>query len=110
MRIRHYLLAAALASVLAVPVARAEATNPDQDCDDIMSELKELNDGLLKSRGAAGTPMAACGALGQLLGVAKASRAVADECYDNDKKRQEQVASYEKVTKDLEAQLGASCK
>ena len=117
MTIRKLLIAGALASATAFVVTPAfaapappPASGADEDCDDIMEQLKELNDDLLQNRSAARTPVAVCAALGQLLGVAKASKEVANECYDDEKKKQDLAAALEKTQKDLEGQVGNFCK
>jgi hypothetical protein len=109
--IRTFLLAAAFATVGAFSAAAAEpAANPaDEDCDDIMAELKELSDTVAKDKANARTPQAACAVNGQLLGIAKASRAAAAECYDPGKQRDDTVAALDKAVKDMEGAI-ASCR
>ena len=48
--IRTLLLATALATATAFAAAAEPAENPDQDCDDIMVELKELTDAVTKDK------------------------------------------------------------
>jgi len=43
-----------------------------------------------------------CVYTGQLLGIAKASRVVANECYDKGKRRDDLVASFSKIQQQLE--------
>ena len=77
---------------------------------DIMTELKELTDAVTKDKGNARTPLATCAVNGQLLGIAKASRDVAAECYDPGKKRDDLVAALSKVVQDMEGAIGATCR
>jgi hypothetical protein len=81
--------------------------NPDEDCDELMEELKELADDVTKLKANARTPIAACGVNGQLLGVAKASRAAAGECYPDGKKKTDILAALDKTIKDVEGAMGA---
>jgi hypothetical protein len=83
--------------------------NPNEDCDEIMEELKDLADDVAKLKANARTPMATCAVNGQLLGVAKASRAAAAECYPEGKKVTDLLAALDKTTKDLEGAV-ASCR
>src|SRR5882672_7686695 len=100
--IRKFLLATAFATAGALSVAAEPAAPADEDCDDIMTELKELTDTVAKDKANARSPQAACAVNGQLLGVAKASRAVAAECYDPGAKRDGLVAALDKTVKDME--------
>jgi hypothetical protein len=109
--IRKFLLAAAFAAAGALHAAAEPAAPPagDEDCDDIMEELKELSDTVAKDKANARTPQAACAVNGQLLGIAKASRAAAAECYDPGKQRDDTVAALDKLVKDMEGAI-ASCR
>jgi hypothetical protein len=107
--IRKFLLAAAFAAAGALHAAAEPAAPADEDCDDIMEELKELSDTVAKDKGSARTPQAACAVNGQLLGIAKASRAAAAECYDPGKQRDDTVAALDKLVKDMEGAI-ASCR
>jgi hypothetical protein len=117
MALRTILLAAALATVTSVGIATAapappasEADDDDDDCDDIMDVLKELDEQVRKEQaGSKSTPMS-CAGTGQLLGIAKASGAVAKECYDKGKRRDELVASFAKIQQQLEGQISSACK
>jgi hypothetical protein len=118
MALRTILLAAALATVASVGVAAAapapttsEANDDDdEDCDDIMDVLKELDEQVRKDQAAPKSRLMSCADSGQLLGIAKASRAVAQECYDKGKRRDELVASFEKIQQQLEGRIGSACK
>ena len=111
MTIRTVLLAAAFASA-AVLSAAAEPAAPsdDEDCDDIMTELQELSEQVTKDRASAKSPLAVCAATGQILGVVKASREVASECFEAGKKRDDFLARFERTVKELEGQIGSRCK
>ena len=110
MTIRTVLLAAAFASAAALSAAAEPAQSDDEDCDDIMSELQELVEQVTKDRAGAKSPLAVCAATGQVLGVVKASREVASECYETGKKREDFLASFNKTVKELEGQIGSRCK
>jgi hypothetical protein len=117
MALRTILLAAALATVASVGVAAAapapttsEADDDDEDCDDIMEVLKDLDEQMRKEQAVPKSRLMACADSGQLLGIAKASRAVAQECYDKGKRRDELVASFEKIQQQLEGRIGSACK
>ena len=108
--IRTFLLATAFATATAFAATAEPAANPDQDCDDTLEELKELTDAVTKDKGNASTPLAACAVNGQLLGIAKATREVAAECYESGKKRDDLVAALDKAVQDMEGAIGATCK
>jgi hypothetical protein len=108
--IRKLLLATAFATAATFAAAAEPADNPDQDCDDVMEELEELAAAVTKDKANARTPLATCAVNGQLLGIAKASRAAAAECYDAGKKRDDLVAALEKLVKDMEGVIGATCR
>jgi hypothetical protein len=114
MMIRKFLLAAAFATAAAISAAAEPAppppANPDQDCDDMMEELVDLKDEVTKSKANARTPLATCAVNGQLLGIAKSGRVAAMECYSAGKKLDDVVAALDKVVKDLEASIGATCR
>jgi hypothetical protein len=50
-----------------------------------------------------------CAATGQLLGIIKASREVAAECYDEGKKRDRILLTFDKAVKDMEAKITTVC-
>jgi hypothetical protein len=109
--IRRLLLAVMFMAVGGVMATRAEpAGNPDDDCDEMMSELKDVATDLLKVRSTATSPLAVCAAIGQLAGAAKISSAAADECYSDDRKRQQVVDSLDKLAKDYDAQIAQMCR
>ena len=51
-----------------------------------------------------------CAATGQLLGIIKASREVAAECYEDGKKRDNILLTFDKAAKDMEAKINSVCK
>ncbi len=108
--IRKFLLAAVFATAAALGAAAEPAQNPDEECDDIMEELEELAAAVTKDKANVRTPLASCAVNGQLLGIAKASRAAAAECYDPGQKRDGLVAALDKVVKDMEGVIGATCR
>jgi len=111
LKLRKFLLAAAFAAAGALHAAAEPAPPPgaDEDCNDIMDELKELADTVGKDKANARSPQAACMVNGQLLGIAKASRAVAAECYDPGKQRDDTVAAMDQLVKSMEGAT-ASCR
>jgi hypothetical protein len=80
MTIRRVLTTAAIAVAMAFTVAATTAQA--DDCDDIMDALKKLGERVMNYKDDAKTPLAVCGAVGQVLGILKASREAAAECYD----------------------------
>ena len=85
MWMRATLRAVALATMLVATPAMAQ--DDDQDCDNIMDELKKLAERLMNTSDPKGVGPV-CAATGQLLGIIKASREVAAECYDEGRKQQ----------------------
>ena len=117
MKMRTILIAAALATVATVNVAAAapapaptEASDDDDDCDDIMDELKELADQVKKEQAAPKSRLASCADTGQVVGIIKASRATAAECYDAGKKRDDLFADFDKALQQLEGRINSTCK
>ena len=100
---RAMLRTAAAAAVLTFAVASsALAEDDDEDCDNIMDELKKLTERVMN----ANDPKEigpVCAATGQLLGIIKASREVAAECYDEGRKRDRILLTFDKAVKDMEA-------
>src|SRR5262245_49322739 len=109
---RKVLLAAAFAAAAALGAAAEPAPPPNDDegCDDIIEELKDLTEEVTKDKAAARSPLAMCAVNGQLLGIAKATREVAAECYGEGKKREDLLAAIEKLVTDMEKTIGATCK
>ena len=110
MSIRTILYAIAFATAGAVGAAAEPAANPDEDCDDIMDELKKLTERVMAETKGATTPLAACAAGGQILGIVKASREVVAECYADGQGRTDLLAQLDKALKEAETQVGSHCK
>jgi len=91
------LKAAAVAAMLVV-AAPAMAQDDDQDCDNIMDELKKLAERLMNTNDPKGVGPV-CAATGQLLGIIKASREVAAECYEEGRKRSQLLQTFDKAAK-----------
>jgi len=102
------ILAAAVAVMLGLGGA-AHAQDDDQDCDNIQAELKKLAERLMNTSDPKGVGPV-CAATGQLLGIIKASREVAAECYDDGKKRDNILLSFDKAAKDMESKIDSVCK
>ena len=51
-----------------------------------------------------------CAATGQLLGILKASRETAAQCYEDGKRLDEILAAFDKGIKDIEGQIEQGCK
>jgi hypothetical protein len=100
-------VAAAVAVMfLAVGAVRAD---DDEDCNNIMDELKKLSERLMNTSEPKGVGPV-CAATGQLLGIIKASREVAAECYDEGRKRDQILLTFDKATKDMETKIDSVCK
>jgi len=110
MSIRTVLYALALATAGAVGAAAEPAANPDEDCDDIMDELKKLTERVTNEKTGVTAPLAVCAATGQVLGIVKASREVAAECYSDGKRRTDLLAGFDKALKEIEGQVSSLCK
>jgi hypothetical protein len=116
--LRAILIAAAIASITAYIGPAVAAPAPDQqqadgdddDCDDIMDELKELAEEVVKEQNVPMSRPAGCVAKGQLLGVIRASRAVAKECYGKgNKKLDDLLAGFTKAQQDVEKRIMGNC-
>src|ERR1041384_1612682 len=110
MRINSFFKAAAVAAaVVFIAVGAARAQDDDKECDDIMDELKKLAERLMNTSEPKGTgPI--CAATGQLLGIIKSSREVAAECYDEGKKRDQILLTFDKASKEMESKIDSVCK
>jgi hypothetical protein len=97
-------IAVAMAFTVAATTAQAD------DCDDIMDALKKLGERVMNYKDDAKTPLAVCGAVGQVLGILKASREAAAECYDEGDKRSKILLDLDKVNKEMESQVDSLCK
>ena len=106
MRMRATLRAVALATMLAATPAMAQ--DDDQDCDNIMDELKKLAERLMNTNDPKGVGPV-CAATGQLLGILKASREVAAECYEEGRKRDQLLVTFDRATKEMESKIDSVC-
>lgn len=100
---------AVAAAAMMIVTGAARAQDDDQDCDNIMDELKKLAERVMNTN----DPKAigpVCAATGQLLGIIKSSREVAAECYDEGKKRDALLLTFDKATKDMESKIDSVCK
>jgi hypothetical protein len=108
MTIKRLLAAATLAGATAFAVAVAPAQA--DDCDDILDAIKKLNERIMNAKDDAKSPLAVCWAVGQVVGVMKAAREMAAECYDEGAKRTDILATFDKTTKEMEGQFDGICK
>jgi hypothetical protein len=99
--------AVALAGLLTV--ASAGQSIRADDCDDIMNELKKLSERLMNTADPKGVGPV-CAATGELLGIMKASREVAAECYEEGRKRDGLVVNFDKAIKDIQGNVDSACK
>ena len=81
----------------------------DRDYDRLMDELKKLSERLMNTSDPKGVGPV-CAATGQLLGIIKASREVAAECYDEGRKRDQILLTFDKAAKDMETKIDSVCK
>jgi len=98
----------AVAAVVGFTVAAATAQA--DECDDIMDAVKKLNERVMNSKDDAKTTPAVCAAIGQVVGIMKAGREVAAECYDEGSKRDTILLALDKATKEMDGQLDSLCK
>ena len=101
--------AVAVAAAMMFVVATSAAAQEDEECDNIMDELKKLAERLMNTSDPK-TVGPICAATGQLLGIMKASREVAAECYDEGRKRDQLLVTFDKATKDMESKIDSVCK
>ena len=99
----------AIAAAMAFAVGTAFAQDDDKECDDSMDELKKLAERFMNTSEPKGVGPV-CAATGQLLGIMKASREVAAECYGDGKKRDQLLVTFDKATKDMEGKIDSVCK
>lgn len=99
----------AIAAAMAFAVGTAFAQDDEKECDDIMDELKKLAERFMNTSEPKGVGPV-CAATGQLLGIMKASREVAAECYDEGRKRDQLLLTFDKATKDMEGKIDSVCK
>ena len=89
--------------------ALAQDDDDDESCDNIMDELKSLTERVMRQNDPKDVGPV-CAATGQLLGIMKASREVAAECYDEGKKRDRIIEVFEKAAREMEAKINTVCK
>ena len=106
---RHATRVIAIAAALAFSTAAAFAQDDDKDCDDLMDELKKLAERVMNTNDPKSVGPV-CAATGQLLGIIKASREVAAECYSEGKKRDRILVTFDKTAKDMEGKIDSVCK
>ena len=108
MKVGKFLATAVFASAAAIAIAATTARA--DDCDDIMAELKKLNERVINDKNDAKSPLAICAAIGQVLGIVKASREAAAECYEDGAKRDGILLTFDNATKEMEGQVNGVCK
>src|SRR3954465_2437350 len=97
-------LIAALGMVSAGQGARAD------DCDDEQDELKKLIERVINYTPNPRGIGPVCAATGQILGVTKAAREIAAECYDDGRKRTKILEEYDKAIQEMEGKINGVCK
>jgi hypothetical protein len=97
-------LGASLALVMGGAPARAD------DCDDEQDEMKKLIERTINANPNPQGIGPVCAATGQIVGITKAAREIAAECYDDGSKRDQILAAYDKAVKDMEEKIGGVCK
>jgi len=97
-------LIAALGFVSAGQGARAD------DCDDEQDELKKLIERVINYTPNPQGIGPVCAATGQILGVTKAAREIAAECYDDGRKRTKILEEFDKGIQEMEGKINGVCK
>jgi len=100
----------AVALVTALGWMAAGQTARADDCDDEQDELKKLVERVINNSGDPKGVGPVCAFTGQLVGITKAGREIAAECYDDGKKRDEILAGMDKAIKEMEDKIGGICK
>ena len=106
---RQAIRTAAIAAAMVFTRGAACAQDDDKECDDIMDELKKLAERFMNTSDPKGVGPV-CAATGQLLGILKASREVAAECYEEGRKREQLLVTFDKATKEMEGKIDSVCK
>src|SRR2546423_4992363 len=106
---KHAIRTMAIAAAMAFTLGAACAQDDEKECDDIMDELKKLAERLMNANEPKGVGPV-CAATGQLLGIIKASREVAAECYDEGKKRDQLLVTFDRASKEMESKIDSVCK
>jgi hypothetical protein len=97
-------LSAVLAFITAGQFARAD------DCDDEQDEIKKLIERVINNNANPQGVGPVCAMTGQIVGITKAAREVAAECYDDGSKRDQILEAYDKGIKEMEEKIGGVCK
>jgi hypothetical protein len=95
-------VAIALVSIMATSSARAD------DCDDIVGALKKYGERIMTRN--ATTPLAICAAMGEAVGIMRSVKVVADECFEEGKKRDDLMKGMEESAKTMETEIAKECK
>src|SRR4029077_3913211 len=106
---KHAIRTAAIAAAMAFALGAAFAQDDDKECDDIMDELKKLAERLMNTSDPKGVGPV-CAATGQLVGIIKASSEVAAECYDEGRKRDQLLVTFDRASKEMESKIDSVCK
>ena len=96
----------AVATVIILSSA-SSATRAD-DCDDIVNAIKKVGEAVMKKD--AKTPPAICAGMGQALGLMQSTRIVAEECYDEGKKRDDLMKDMAESAKVFQDEIDSMCK
>ena len=105
MRIKTIGFAIALVAAIGISTQTVRA----DDCDDILDELKKLSERLMNTSDPKGVGPV-CAATGELLGIIKASREVAAECYEEGRKRDQILRTFDGGIKDIQGKVDSACK
>ena len=108
MRARTIVLTAALAAVLGL-MAGGQTARAD-DCDDEQDELKKLVERVINNTPSPQGVGPVCAFTGQLLGITKAGREIAAECYEDGKKRDQILAGMDKGIREMQEKIDGICK
>ena len=102
--VHGFALIAVLGFISAGQAARAD------DCDDEQDELKKLIERVINYNPNPQGIGPVCAATGQILGVTKAAREVAAECYDDGRKRTKILEEYDNGIQEMESKINGVCK
>jgi hypothetical protein len=108
MRFTKIIEAVAWSAVLAF-IAGSQVARAD-DCDDEQDEIKKLVERVINYNNDPKGIGPVCSGTGQILGITKAAREVAAECYDDGKKRDTILETYDKAIKEMEEKINGVCK
>jgi hypothetical protein len=108
MRARTILHGVALAATLGL-MAGGQTARAD-DCDDEQDELKKLVERVINNSPDPKGVGPVCAFSGQLLGITKAGREIAAECYDDGQKRDQILAGMDKGIREMEEKIAGICK